>query len=250
MSGAQPRREWLSALADLVLPAICLGCGRDGSGQFCGACRRAMTALVPRLAMPDPIPHGLPACVALGAYDGPLRSLLLAYKERGAYLLGRPLGAALAAAVAAAVGEPGRPVALVGVPSTPSAVRERYGDHVARLGRRAAATMRSTGWPAIFVPAPVRALPKADSSHLNASARAAAADTGFRVRPDRVRRLAVASRAGVAVVVIDDIITTGSTLASVSRLLERSGVPVDAAATLAATQRWAGWRRSRSMSDN
>lgn len=244
MRGGQPRREWLSSLADLVVPAICSGCGRDGAGQYCEGCHQAIAALTPRLAMPDPIPPDLPTCVALGAYDGPLRSLLLAYKERGAYLLGRPLGAALALAVAAAVGEPRRPVALVGVPSTPSAVRERYGDHVARLGRRAAAAMRSSGWAATFVPSPLRALPKADSSHLDAVARVAAADSGFQARPGRVRRLAVAGRAGVAVVVIDDIITTGSTLASVSRLLERSGVPVDAVATLAATQRWASRRRS------
>jgi len=174
-----------------------------------------------------------------------LRSLLLAYKERGAHLLAGPLGSALATGVAVATGEPRRPVALVGVPSTPSAARVRYGDHVARIGRRTAAAMRSVGWPAVFVPRVVRALPKADSSHLDASGRLAAADAGFVVRPGPGRRLATASRAGVSVVVIDDIVTTGSTLASVSRLLERARVPVEAVVTVAATQRWSA--RARSM---
>jgi predicted amidophosphoribosyltransferase len=162
---------------------------------------------------------------------------LLAYKERGAYTLSRPLGDALAVGVATAVSERGRPVALIGVPSTRSAVRERYGDHVARLGRRAAATLRAGGWPVVFAERVVRALPKEDSSHLDAAARAAAAASAFALRPAGARRLLAAYSDGAVIVIIDDIITTGATLSALSGTLESAGVRVRSGVTLAATQR-------------
>jgi predicted amidophosphoribosyltransferase len=52
-----------------------------------------------------------------------------------------------------------------------------------------------------------------------------------------VTRLAAAQRAGAAVVLVDDIITTGSTLAAATSVLATAGVRVSAVATLAATTR-------------
>jgi predicted amidophosphoribosyltransferase len=230
--------QWWAALADLVLPAECAGCGRVDQGQLCAGCAATVSQMTPRPTSPDPRPDGLPPCLALGPYQGIIRSLLLAYKERGAHLLARPLGRALAAGVAAVASEIGRPVALVGIPSTASAVRERHGDHVARVGRHAAAELRRSGIAAAYAPRVLRARPKADASHLNAYARAEAAAEAFRVRDRRVQALRSAQCHGVALIVIDDIITTGSTLASACRLLAANGVEVDAAVTLAATQRW------------
>jgi predicted amidophosphoribosyltransferase len=40
------------------------------------------------------------------------------------------------------------------------------------------------------------------------------------------------------VVVLDDILTTGATLAAVSRTLRRTGMTPNVAAVLAATQKW------------
>jgi orotate phosphoribosyltransferase len=42
---------------------------------------------------------------------------------------------------------------------------------------------------------------------------------------------------GPAVVVLDDLVTTGATLAAVAAVLGRAGLPVTAAAVLAATRR-------------
>jgi len=228
----------LAALADLVLPAECAGCGsahvplRQGA---CAACAAALRALRPRVVRPDPAPPGLPACVAAGEYAGPLREALLAYKERGRVSLAAPLGALLAESVATAAGGTRRPVLLVPVPSTPAAIRARHGDHVRRLADRAARTLRRAGWPAA-VAQPVRALPKPDATHLDSAQRAIAAAAAFRLRPARLPRT-VRAAAGRTVVVVDDIVTTGSTLAALTAMLMRADIAVEAAALIAATRK-------------
>ncbi|MBF5028140.1 phosphoribosyltransferase family protein [Micromonospora sp. WMMA1976] len=222
-----------SDLTDLVLPAGCAGCGA-GSVRlrhgFCGGCVRELESLRPAPTRPDPAPPGLPPCVALGPYGGALREGLLAYKERGRHGLARPLGALLAEVVAAAAGPPG-PVTLVAVPDTARAARARYGDHLDRLVRPAAARLRAAGWP-VRVLRPLRALPRTDSVALDSAGRAAAAEAAF-----RLRRPPAGQRPGETVVLLDDIVTTGATLAAVSRMLHRAGMTPKAAAVLAATQK-------------
>ncbi|MGW0432919.1 ComF family protein [Micromonospora sp. NPDC003197] len=224
-------------LADLLLPAECAGCRASRTPLrygVCAACASALEALRPRLVRPDPAPPGLPACVALGGYDGQLREALLSYKERGRHGLARPLGRLLAEVVAAAVGPRG-PVLLVPVPTTARAARTRHGDHLRRLTRHAAGRLRRAGW-SVEVARPLVALPRPDSVELDSAGRSAAAASAFRLPPGRVPALR-RSAEGRMVVLLDDIVTTGSTLAAINRLLVGDGVMVHAAAVLAATQR-------------
>ncbi|WP_433118067.1 ComF family protein [Micromonospora sp. CA-246542] len=224
-------------LADLVLPADCAGCRerRQRMRQgVCPSCVAALSALRPRVTRPTPAPAGLPRCVALGPYDGPLREALLAYKEHGRHGLARPLGALLAEVVAAAVGEV-RPLALVPVPDTAAAARARYGDHLDRLARHCAARLGRCGWP-VRVHRPLRALPRPDSVTLDSAGRAAAAEAAFRPRSgasDGPRP----SDGGPAVVLLDDIVTTGVTLAAAARVLTATGWQPGVAAVLAATEK-------------
>ncbi|HEX8627126.1 MAG TPA: ComF family protein, partial [Catenuloplanes sp.] len=151
------------SLAELVLPTVCAGCG-DGDQPLrygtCAHCAATLEGLVPRPVCPYPPPPGLPWCAAVGDYEGALRDLLLAYKERGRHRLARPLGVLLAGAVVEAVGAGGpAPVVLVPVPSTAHAVRQRGGDHLARLTRQAAYRLRSAGW-SVAVARPLRARPR------------------------------------------------------------------------------------------
>ncbi|WP_433129754.1 ComF family protein [Micromonospora sp. CA-240977] len=223
-------------LADLVLPADCAGCRERRPGLrhgVCPACVAALGALRPLSVRPTPAPPGLPSCVALGPYAGPLREALLAYKEHGRHGLARPLGALLAEVVAAAVGV-ARPVALVPVPDTAAAARSRYGDHLDRLARHCAARLHQGGWTA-RVYRPLRALPRPDSVSLDSAGRAAAAEAAFRPRatagPGRV------AGATPVVVLLDDIVTTGVTLAAAARVLSATGWVPSVAAVLAATQK-------------
>ncbi|MFS8479103.1 MAG: phosphoribosyltransferase family protein [Micromonosporaceae bacterium] len=231
-------RETVSDLAALVLPVTCPGCGRDvspPSARFCPACAGVLAAAVPGPVSPSPVPAGMPPCAALAPYDGVLREAILAYKERGRHDLARPL-AGLLAAVVSAGSDRAAPLVLVPVPATASAARERFGDHMARLAGHAVRTLRTAGWSAV-VSRPLRALPRPDSATLDTAGRARAAADAFRVRARAVPALRRAAAAGARVVVVDDIVTTGATLAAVARALAAAGVPVARAAVLAATQR-------------
>jgi predicted amidophosphoribosyltransferase len=227
----------LGDVADLVLPTDCAGCAASGArlrAGVCADCARRLWALAPAPARPTPAPAGLPHTVAVGAYDGVLRAALLAYKERGRHALAAPLGALLAEAAAGATG-PDRPLVLLPVPSAAAAARQRGGDHLARLARHAGRRLRGAGWR-VAVARPLRALPRADSAGLGSAQRAAAAAQAFRVRGRRAAHLRRVS-AGARVVVLDDIVTTGATLAAVSAALTGVGIEVTAAAVLAATRR-------------
>src|SRR3954471_5968115 len=115
----------VGALADLVLPRTCAGCGMPGV-LLCRRCQGLLA--VPRLAAPRRVPWGFPPTVAAGAYRGPVVPVVNAFKERGRADLAVPLGAALAlavATVAAAVPDRREPVLLVPVPSSRAALRSR-----------------------------------------------------------------------------------------------------------------------------
>ncbi|MEV6598165.1 phosphoribosyltransferase family protein [Actinoplanes sp. NPDC051346] len=229
-------------LADLVLPSACAGCGaervvlRHGA---CEACVAVLEALRPYPTMPEPPPPGMPACVAVGGYAGALRGVLLAYKERNRHRLARPLGSLLATAIADAAIRAGSdhrsPLLLVPVPSTGRAARERGGDHMARLAAHAASRLRAAGWQA-NVGRMLRALPRPDSASLTVAERATSAENSLRIRGTRIRISRRRRTIGGTLIVVDDIVTTGATLAAVTGRLREADMQVAGAAVLAATR--------------
>ncbi len=231
--GALPQRftpgALLWALADLALPVVCGGCGAPGQ-PWCGSCARYLDD-VPRLRNPR-IAVGAPVW-ALRPYRGPIRSAIIAAKEHGRRDLHEPLGTALAHAVVTLARwreapDAGRLV-LVPAPTRAAAARRRAGDPVEaycaaaarRLGPNVAVAplLRTAGW--------VR-----DSAGLSASDRRANLRGAIALHAKHVR--ALGDPGDAAVVLVDDVLTTGATAAESVQVLAGAGIPVDLVVVLAA----------------
>jgi len=122
---------------------------------------------------------------------------------------------------------------VVPVPSAPRALRRRGHDPVRALAETAVGVLGSSGVPVTCAPVLRQGRGVADQSGLGAAARTANLAGALRVTdPGRVR--------GRRVVVVDDVITSGATLAEAARALRAAGARVTAAATVAATLRRVG----------
>ncbi len=187
-----------------------------------------------------------------------MRAALLAHKERGALALARPLGQALAGAVRAGLraagsatgraapgAEPpgGRgprdgPVLLVPVPSARRAVRARGHDPARRIAYAAAGELRRSGVPARVLPALRQRRAVADQSGLGSRQRMANLAGALTAAPGCGRLLA-----GGRVVLVDDLMTTGASLAEAARAVREergAGSSISGPAFVYLGERWEG----------
>ncbi|MDX3458242.1 ComF family protein [Streptomyces sp. ME02-8801-2C] len=228
-------RGWWQDLGDLVLPAECGGCGTPRT-VLCPECRAALNGAVPSRVRPVPEPLGLPVVHAATRYADEVRAVLLAHKERGALALAGPLGTALAGAVRAGVDEtpPGRRgVLLVPVPSARRAVRARGHDPARRIALAAAGDLRASGTPARVLAVLRQRRGVADQAGLNSRQRLDNLAGALSVAPGGGRLLAGAG----AVVLVDDLMTTGASLAEAARAVREA---VGGGEAAAGGREWAG----------
>jgi predicted amidophosphoribosyltransferase len=200
----------------LLLAATCAGCDRPET-LLCDACRQGIG--------PAPVVRRTPGGLLVRAampFEGIAARCIRRLKDDGETMLARPLGAALGEVLGGVIeAQPASdgPVRLVPIPTSRSAFRRR-GYRVPDLLIRRAGSV------------PDRLLMlrgrRTDQRGLGAASRAENVRGSMRSRP--------VTGSG-AVVLVDDVVTTGATFDEAARTLGDAGVRVVAAVALAATPR-------------
>jgi len=217
-------------IANLVFGGTCLLCrGAAGHARdeslLCAACDRDLPrlragGLCPRCALPSPdgalcgaclaAPPRFDATVAALAYRFPTDVLIQALKFRGALAFAAPLGRELAQRVAGGAAAAACVDSVLPVPLSTARLRERGYNQSMEIARGVA---RSTG---------VKLEP-----WLCERSRDTRAQVDLPAA-DRVRNVRGAFRCprpldGIAVAVVDDVMTTGATLDEIAGALKRAG---------------------------
>lgn len=220
-------REAISGLVDLLLPQHCVGCDVPGT-TWCRECAGALGGL---RRVHRPVLGDSPPVFALGRYRGTARRAVLAYKEAGRRALAAPLGAQLAIALRSITFDRALEPEwwLVPAPSRSVASRRRGGAHMARIARHTAAELTACGMPTRVADCLVTAPDAADSAGLTPQQRLD--NLSGRVLP-RPRGL---PPPGAQIALLDDVVTTGATVASAVSTLDGAQRPVAAVLVLTAT---------------
>ncbi|UQV58710.1 ComF family protein [Corynebacterium pseudodiphtheriticum] len=200
---------------ELVLPRRCAGCGKVGE-RLCRQCRKLLAQPPRRIA---PKADVLAPVYACGAYGGPHREVILEMKERNNRAIRPYIAAVLRAAVETLQvrGEFSHRLTLVPAPTRARSARLRGGDPITQL-------CTASGFPTWQAVRLASAMP--DQSGLN--------------RDDRLHnvrgnvQLVRSVPRGAEVVVVDDVITTGATLAATVDTLTYAGADVAGCVVLAA----------------
>ena len=231
----------IGTLLDLVLPRPCPGCG--GPEPWCPGCASTLSSRARQVQLPDlTLDHAadlaLPPVLALARYAGPVRAAILAGKERGRRdLLGR-LGIAVGLALLRLRRIQTLPdeVWLVPAPSRRGAARARGGDPVTAMAVAAARVLAEHGVSAGVAPCVFTGGRARDSVGLDAAARAANLAGRIRLRP------AGMPPPDAGVVLLDDVITTGSTAIAALRALSVTGIEVNSVLAVATAAPWRSMR--------
>lgn len=216
--------KWRNSLHSILFPAHCRLCLAPGSGRLalCAACRNELpwqTAACRRCALPlapgsgdgvcagclaDPPP--LDSCNALFGYHAPVDQWIHALKFRRDLAISRLLGELLAERIAAPSGEHQR---LLAVPLHARRLRQRGYNQAAEIAR----ALRARGWRPSRSGCHRRRHTDAQSE-LAAPGRRANLRGAFGVRRPAE---------GEHILVIDDVMTTGSTLYELAATLKANG---------------------------
>jgi len=179
----------------MLLAVACPGCGRVGSAP----CERCLAQLRPAAEIPTPV--GMVGCRALLAYEGPARDLVARIKFRNQRAVLGWLAQAMSPLWC-----PSSVDVVTWAPTIPAHRRSRGFDHAELLARRVA---RQGGVACVSLlarrPGPAQiGLDRDSRSH----------GPAFVARRDLT---------GASVLLVDDVVTTGSTMAAAAQALVGAG---------------------------
>jgi ComF family protein len=226
--------QYIRTACDQLLPPTCLLCGGAGDDglDLCTGCRADLPGIAPccgRCALPLPPgrlhgslcgrcqrrPPPFERCLAAFRYQDPLPALVAGIKFRGRMNSVRLLGALMADAIAGQLAiqtgaEARRPDAVIPVPLHRRRLRERGYNQALELARHLSRRLDLPIDPSCCS----RHRPTPPQSSLERKARLSNVRGAFATR----RRVD-----GQHLVIVDDVVTTASTVAELARSLRQAG---------------------------
>lgn len=221
--------QWLINSQFLVLPGLCVVCEKPSQRRvdLCASCE----ASLPRIAHPCPTcalplppgawpgtrcgrcldqPQGLARTVAAFAYEEPVSSLVAGFKYRAALQEGSVLGGLLAERIRVAYGTQPLPQLVLPVPLHPLRLRERGFNQAAIVARQVGSELRLPVAPEALR----RVLHTPAQQGLSAKARRRNLRGAFCLDMDL--------RAYSSIALVDDVVTTMSTLRELARVIRKA----------------------------
>jgi len=221
-----PLTNPLHDLADLILGRTCLACGAIGR-ELCEPCLMRCRGR-PR---PLPVPGSATTAWATSPYADPVRSMVLAYKD-GQRSLAHPLGVLLADAVSATLVDAGQGAGfLVRIPDHPRPARGF--DALGLVVRHATIDLRRRGLIAPSLGLLKRQRDHRPTKRLTRRERFDELVGAFIAQPTHAD---VGLPPRLPLIVVDDVMTSGATLAEAARAMHAAGLRLHSAAVIAAAR--------------
>ena len=214
----------IHSLKELIYPNICLCCGKTGV-KICHNCSKYW------LANPNKSKVENNCLFFVTTYDETTSPIILAAKESGNREAVKLIARSITNSISFAILNLGiaQPINLVSIPSQLSAIRRRGRDHIKDLVQEVITQLNKQNIDAAYLPIlkPIKKIK--DQSDLNGLQRKENMSHAFIVKTSPISQSAV--------IVIDDLVTTGASILEGVRALSEAKITVDAVVTACAVGR-------------
>jgi len=214
----------IHSLKELIYPNICLCCSKTGA-KICHNCSKYW------LANPNKSKVENNCLFFVTVYDETTSPIILAAKESGNREAVKLIARSITSSISFAILNLGisQPINLVTVPSQLSAIRRRGRDHIKDLVQEVIIQLNQQNIDAIYLPIlkPIKKIK--DQSDLNGLQRKENMSHAFIVKSSSISQSAV--------ILIDDLVTTGASIQEGVRALTEAKITVDAVVTACAVGR-------------
>jgi predicted amidophosphoribosyltransferase len=214
----------IHSLKELIYPNICLCCGKTGA-KVCHNCSKYW------LANPNKSKVESNDLFFVTTYDESTSPIILAAKELGNREALKLIAISITSSICFAILNLGiaQPINLVTIPSQLSAIRRRGRDHIKDLVQEVIIQLRHQNIDAIYLPIlkPIKKIK--DQSDLDGLQRKENMSHAFIVKSSPISQSAV--------ILIDDLVTTGASIQEGVRALAEAKITIDAVVTACAVGR-------------